>query len=859
MPESLYAAIAHRVLAEKQALPFGRGLVVGRWLVSGPADASQAFGDRHSPSTTFITMDVAEWQWHDEGDTFLTYLGGMNDDRKAIVAACAIAVEAETPALLRVYNKGQVRIWHEGRLVFATAPDTKSIDEVFFCTMRAGLNVFLVEKLATSLKFSIDEAGSALDAMAGHCSPAYADRMRTGARIVPDRILGAAGPLECMVVPNDADAWDEQPFTIAAVNSGGAVLWRGQCAARDSVTIHLNDDAGPVLLRACDGGGLERARQYVFIGDVEARIARLKAAWEGQSRPLSGRTEADISSWIDDLADIWRRAESAAYEPRRWFHEEAALLCDSVDRLEKVVDGRADAQTVLASGLVLYAYRSRLDGTLQPYYAYVPPSRLPEEGPRPVVVLLKYLYRRVVIPSFAFDPVLSDIADRTGTVFLSPFGRGINRYEYAGETDVFEALADLGTRHKLDANRIFLAGFSMGGGAAFTLLQKHPAMFAGAFGWSCNIAKDYAPNFAGKRLAYLSGSRDSMFDYPANHAMIQELSAQGSVDAVVNLRTSGGHHFSFNGLQHDVCLAQWAADAPRAPSALTPRAFITDDLHYGNGGWAEIRDAIRPGEPSMISAAFDGGALDVATNNVARLHLRCPSGIPLRVNGYSVGETDIDRDLVAIGTPAMRLEPPSAAECNPAGSGIAEIYYGPVMVIAGDWPAGTTDPAGKWGRRLAKALARPVYYGDFREKYAEIPVVAAKDATEDGLAGASVVAIGSHRDNPWLARLALGTSAEALMGAMASATGLPVSAVVLKIPGSSPGRRNVLVRIDQPDELAAFADTPLFKGQFTPPFSARASLLRHDGLVLCRGGTLYAARLTASWSLACIELFEGNE
>ena len=60
------------------------------------------------------------------------------------------------------------------------------------------------------------------------------------------------------------------------------------------------------------------------------------------------------------------------------------------------------------------------------------------------------------------------------------FGRGNNANHWAGEVDVFEAIADVGKRYRIDPKRIVLRGFSLGGAAAWHIALQYPSRFVAA-------------------------------------------------------------------------------------------------------------------------------------------------------------------------------------------------------------------------------------------------------------------------------------------------------------------------------------------------------------------------------------------
>jgi hypothetical protein len=150
-------------------------------------------------------------------------------------------------------------------------------------------------------------------------------------------------------------------------------------------------------------------------------------------------------------------------------------------------------------GRLVRAYRSRVDGSVQPYGLIIPDSY---DGKKPVRLDLVLHGRGGTLNEVSFiashdaKPVApaslpaSSGAGRSKAagkdagatnvdyITLEVFGRVNNAYRWAGETDVFEALASVQQRYKIDAKRIVLRGFSMGGAGAWHLGLHYPDKWA---------------------------------------------------------------------------------------------------------------------------------------------------------------------------------------------------------------------------------------------------------------------------------------------------------------------------------------------------------------------------------------------
>lgn len=128
-------------------------------------------------------------------------------------------------------------------------------------------------------------------------------------------------------------------------------------------------------------------------------------------------------------------------------------------------------------GLSRRAFRSKQDGTLQPYSIYLPKAYSSNKR-WPALLLLHG--SGVDDAQFSANPDIHRLAERLGMVVIMPLGRDKSGwYLDQCETDLFEALSAAKASLSLDWSRIFLAGFSMGGFGAWHTGLRHPRQFAG--------------------------------------------------------------------------------------------------------------------------------------------------------------------------------------------------------------------------------------------------------------------------------------------------------------------------------------------------------------------------------------------
>jgi hypothetical protein len=124
-----------------------------------------------------------------------------------------------------------------------------------------------------------------------------------------------------------------------------------------------------------------------------------------------------------------------------------------------------DAPWTRATGLVVRGYVSKIDGGVQPYGLAVPASYAPDRphkwrvdtwfhGRTETLSEVSFLWDRIHNPA-PFMP--------RDTIVLLLYGRYCNASTFAGEVDLFEALADVKKNFSVDDDRVLVRGFSIVG------------------------------------------------------------------------------------------------------------------------------------------------------------------------------------------------------------------------------------------------------------------------------------------------------------------------------------------------------------------------------------------------------------
>ncbi len=150
---------------------------------------------------------------------------------------------------------------------------------------------------------------------------------------------------------------------------------------------------------------------------------------------------------------------------------------------ERVTQLRAGTATWTdATGCIIRGYRSKLDNSIQPYALVVPPDWKRGAGParRLDVVLSGRNEKRTELAFIAEHETKPGEIVPEGGIVLHAYGRFCNATKFAGEVDVMEALQAVRRAYKIDAGKIVVRGFSMGGASTWHLATHFPDLWAAA-------------------------------------------------------------------------------------------------------------------------------------------------------------------------------------------------------------------------------------------------------------------------------------------------------------------------------------------------------------------------------------------
>jgi pimeloyl-ACP methyl ester carboxylesterase len=156
------------------------------------------------------------------------------------------------------------------------------------------------------------------------------------------------------------------------------------------------------------------------------------------------------------------------------------LIPEGRERAKQLLGGKAPWTT--ATGPQVRAYRSKIDGSVQPYGLLVPASYKPESSTRHRLdVWLHGRGEKLSEVNFIGGVMKGGGPFQPKDAFvLQSYGRYCNAFKLAGESDVLEELAHARKSYPIDEDRLVIRGFSMGGAGCWHLAAHHPTLWAAA-------------------------------------------------------------------------------------------------------------------------------------------------------------------------------------------------------------------------------------------------------------------------------------------------------------------------------------------------------------------------------------------
>ncbi|MFA6108689.1 MAG: prolyl oligopeptidase family serine peptidase [Candidatus Latescibacterota bacterium] len=359
-------------------------------------------------------------------------------------------------------------------------------------------------------------------------------------------------------------------------------------------------------------------------------------------REVTAPTLAGALERLRKRVDAWAEATQLDSGYAQVLQEVAAVTAEA-DQAAAGRDPLADR-----TGFRLRAYRSELDGRLQPYALLVPSTPPPARGYPLVVALHGFTGNpegsvRVTV-DFAGTGPDAVFPDR-GFVVVAPYNRdNIGYTGELGEDDVWRVIAEARRACAIDEDRIYLTGLSMGGGGTLHLGLRYPDRFAAIAaicGWSdwhvwagggespspvrqrvldsVNILA-HAENALNLPVALYHGGADSVVSPEHSRVLFRRLRELGY--RVEHEEYPGVGHNSWDQAYEGGRVLDWLGQFVREPYPRRVVHLTADPVRYGRAYWTSIEELIESYRMGRLEAIVEGrGRVVVRSANLGRFSL----------------------------------------------------------------------------------------------------------------------------------------------------------------------------------------------------------------------------------------------
>ncbi|MDB5308504.1 MAG: Prolyl oligopeptidase family protein [Gemmataceae bacterium] len=326
------------------------------------------------------------------------------------------------------------------------------------------------------------------------------------------------------------------------------------------------------------------------------------------------------------------------------------VLKTGLERARQLKDGKTPWAT--ATGLVVRGYRSKIDGSAQPY-GLVIPKEYDFQGGKKHRLDFWWHGRGETLSEVNFiDGRQKSAGEFTpdGALVLHPYGRYCNANKFAGEIDTLECLDHAKKHYRIDDSRVVARGFSMGGAACWQFAVHYPTLFCAAAPgagfsetpdflkvfqkeevsppwyeqklWHVYNATDTARNLFNLPTVAYSGEVDSQRQ--AAVMMEKALKAEG-MDLVHLIGPKTGHSYEKTAKAELNKRIDAIVEKGRDPLPKEIR-FVTYTLRYNQSGWLTVEGLEKHWARAEVEGKLDNDSFSIKTTGVTALAVACPSG-----------------------------------------------------------------------------------------------------------------------------------------------------------------------------------------------------------------------------------------
>lgn len=417
---------------------------------------------------------------------FINAFRGQQDTNVVAYACNTISLAEAGKGIIALGSDDSVKVWLNGQLVHSHAIGraVQKDEDIIPVTFKKGDNSLLikVENGSGGWGFVIRILNEA-QALAMELSQIQ-PRIENPQEDKPD----------LLIVNTDADL--EEPISktvyVEATMPGGKAIDSAETMRGEKVSFDTGDwPDGPYEIRV----SMQMPEGYY----VFRHLPWYKGDWLKQVRELMD--ECEKLPKLSDEASVYRyhvvgalvldrlgNDLSAAFKPDDWRKIHSPLM----EHRELQLGNNA---CIHPDGFIRLAWIDEVDGSPQFARTYLPPNYSVDKKWPMVVSLHGYNSSNPeYIGWWGVTDRHNSMAERHNVIVLEPHGRGNTGYNGIGDMDVLKAIQVAEETLSVDEDRIYLMGYSMGGGGTWHVGTRHPELFAAIGpvygGWDYHVDMD---------------------------------------------------------------------------------------------------------------------------------------------------------------------------------------------------------------------------------------------------------------------------------------------------------------------------------------------------------------------------------
>lgn len=464
----------------------------------------------------------------------------------------------------------------------------------------------------------------------------------------------------------------------------------------------VGDKPLTTLQRTVDLAGKALAKGRQHAADLQARLQKIQPNMTSAEMHLSFEKAQAKLNKLGDFLNLRDMAKAGSATEEITYH----VSC--LEKGQLPVWGHHEL-----------VYTSDIDGTEQPFVVTVPKDYDPKgTDKRPVLIWLHCFigdgwWSREQVTSEYMKPM--ELAGmKKGFIVVQPYGRGSQGYSADGESDVWDVWKIVNQRWRIDPERVYLAGFSMGGSGTSHLSAAYPERLAAAAAYSGGPDVRQAANYRYLPIRFEAGGQESYGAGMPDWVKAINGVPGRAVESFYVSHPNEGHTSDYVDFE---ALLDWFSQYRRVadPAVVT---FTAIEPRHMSSYWVSIEAPEQYGEPASVDARIEDGALKATTTNVARIAFALPArllpkdkSLRVVVNGKEVEGVKDGAGRIEVVCATQPAESPGTARQRAVGKTptlagpIHNAFAGPLMLVV----SGTGEAAAASARsaeRISNRWAR---------------------------------------------------------------------------------------------------------------------------------------------------------